>query len=109
MKRVFVMYDLQPGVSEERYEQFSRDLDQVITAHRPGVLRFEVHMVRGAYRGVAGEPASKAPFQVIETLDVASWEAWMRAVASDEMAPVRDNFARVADLDSVVMVWGDQV
>ena len=108
MERVFVMYDLKPGVTQERYTDFSRELDQVITARLPGVLKFEVHIVKGAARGVEGKPTEQ-PFKVIETIDVASWDAWMRVVASDAMAPVREGFTEVADLDTVVMAWGGQV
>ena len=106
MERVFCHYKLKPGVTREQYLRFSRELDQVITAHRPGVLRFEVHMIEKEYVGEDGRDPS---VEIVETIDVAGWEAWLAVMASDEMAPVRAGFAEVADGDSVVSWRGTPI
>jgi hypothetical protein len=108
MQRVFVTYRLKQGVEHDDFAKFSRDLDQVITAHRPGVLRFEVHRVEGAASGVEGVACDRTE-DIVETIDVASWEAWMAAVRTPEMAPVREAFTELVDLDSVRMTWGSPI
>ncbi len=113
MERVFNMYRLKAGVSIEEYIKFSQDLDQVVTAHRPGVLSFEAHIIAGSAEGsevaIGADPtalSSNVPYHVIETIDVANWAAWMRVVASDEMAPVRDAWELVADSTTTRMILG---
>lgn len=101
MERVFVSYTLKAGIAREEYAAFSREVDQVITASQPGVLRFDVHVVEEASDGDGA--GATAPVDVVETLDVASWDAWQRVVASEPMAPVREAFAKVVDTASVQM------
>lgn len=101
MEHVFVSYNLKPGVGRDEYVHFSRELDQVITASQPGVLSFDVHLLEGGSDGDGID--TTPPVDVVETLDVASWEAWKRVVTSAPMAPVREAFANVVDTASVQM------
>ncbi len=101
MERLFITYKLNDGVSREEFVAFSRDLDQVVTPQQPGVLRFEAHVVEP---GANEEPDSVLPFDVIETVEVASFDAWRKALVSDEMRTVVTEFERVADQSSVLMM-----
>lgn len=100
MERVFVHYRLKSGVTPAQYEAFAKNLDQKITTHQPGVIKFETHIID--YAEDSNGELEGPPVEVVETLDVSGWEAWQEVMASDAMAPVRAGFAEVADSDSVV-------
>lgn len=101
MERLFITYRLNDGVSREDFIAFSRDLDQVITPRQPGVVRLKAHLVEPETND---EPDNRPPFDVIETVDVASFDAWRKALGSDEMTIVINEFERVADQGSVRMI-----
>lgn len=101
MERVFITYKLNPDVTRAMFESFSKDLDQVVTPHQRGVLRFQAHIVEAV---TAASQLPNKPFDVIETVDVASFEAWLQAIGSDGMKPVIAEFERIADQASVQMI-----
>ena len=102
MQKVFVMYKLKPGVDIRKYLEWSRTVDQTTTPFQPGVYRFEVYQMKGAEKG-------ELPYQIIEDIDVESWEAWQRAVTGPGMAQVVKQWEDYGDASSVVMIYGDKI
>ncbi|TAK21749.1 MAG: hypothetical protein EPO26_13300 [Chloroflexota bacterium] len=102
MQKVFVMYNLKPGVALEDYMAWSRTRDQVVTPFQSGVIRFEVYAVQGAEKGAP-------PYQIIEDIEVESWAAWQQALAGTGMAPIVSEWDAYGDASSLVMVYADKV
>ena len=102
MQKVFVMYKLKPGVSIEEYRKWSISLDQKVTPFMPGVHRFEVYEIEGAEKG---EPQ----YQIVEDVDVDSWEAWQKVVASEAMKEVVETWGNYGDESTLRMIYGKKI
>ena len=89
MEHVFVTYRIR---SREAYERWSRERDQVVVPAAPGIEGFEVYLVEGD-----GEP----PYDVVEVITVESWDAFQRALETDDMKQLGREFGDVADPASV--------
>ena len=100
--KVIVLYKLKQGVSLKEYCEWSLQVDQRLTPAQPAVNRFEPHVVIGGEGG--GEK-----YAIFEDLEVESWEAWQKALTSEEMKPVVEGWPKVADESSLVIVYGKRV
>ena len=40
--KVFISYDLAPGVTREQYDTWSKEVDQPLASRQPGVLADEI-------------------------------------------------------------------
>ena len=102
MQKVFVMYKLKPGVTMEQYKKFSAETDRPITPHQPGVISFKVYEIKGRDKG-------GSPFDIVEDVDVESWDAWNKCVASEGMKKVVEEWGKVGDESSMTMIYGDEI
>ena len=102
MQRVFVMYKLKPGVSMDDYRKWSQEVDQKITPHQPGVKSFKVFEIKGAEKGTP-------PYQIVEDIEVESWEAWQKVVSGEGMKKVITEWNNYGDADTLIAVYGDQI
>ena len=102
MHKVFVTYNLKPGVDVEDYKRWSRSRDQATTPFVDGVIRFEVYEVRGAEKG-------QPPYRIVEDIEVESWEAWQKALQGPAMAPIVKEWDQFGDGGSVVMLWAEKI
>jgi hypothetical protein len=102
MQKVFVMYKLKPGVSIEEYRKWSVSLDQKVTPFLTGVYRFEVYEIEGAEKG---EPQ----YQIVEDIDVDSWEAWQKVVASEAMKEVIETWGNYGDESTLRVIYGKKI
>jgi hypothetical protein len=102
MVRVFVTYRLRSDVTLADYMTWSRDIDQRTTPAQPGIRNFEVHAIEGSE---GGEPWC----EIIESIDVDSFEAFQQAVAGDGMKFIRESFPQYADESTVRTVYGSRV
>jgi hypothetical protein len=101
VERVFITYNLKPGVSEEDYVAFSGRLDQIVLPSQPGVNRFDANLVLEARRD---DGETEAPYHVIETVEVATWQAWLAALEREDVKAIAPDFERIADTSTVCMV-----
>lgn len=102
MQKVYCLYKLKPDVQWEDYLEWSRDVDQAITREQRGVQRFNVYRMQGTRGGAA-------PWDVVEDIDVDSWDAWQECLARPEMADVVKGFREMADPDTAVTIYGGQI
>jgi uncharacterized protein (TIGR02118 family) len=102
VQKVFVMYKLKPGVDPREYVEWSKSVDQTTTPFQPGVYRFEVYQIKGRDGG-------DSPYDIVEDIDVESWEAWQQTVAGPGMAKVVTDWNNYGDADSLVAIYGDKV
>jgi hypothetical protein len=102
MQKVFVMYKLKPGVSMEEYKAWSRRVDQVITPHQPGAKQFQVFEIKGADKGTS-------PYQVVESIDVAGWDAWQTCLIGPGMKDVVKEWDNYGDSSTLVTLYGDEI
>lgn len=103
MQKVLVMYKLRPGVTLDQYTSWSKQIDQRITPGQDGIIRFEVYAVQRV-NGPEG-----AQYQVVEDIDVESWDAFERCVAGPGMAYVQETFPRYADESTLVTICGNRI
>ena len=89
MEHVLVTYRIR---SREAYERWSRERDQVVVPQAPGVEGFEVYLVEGG---------DDPPYDVVEVIAVESWDAFQRALETDDMKQLGSEFGDVADGQSV--------
>lgn len=102
MQKVFVTYNLKPGVTLEQYTEWSRAVDQQITPGERGVIRFEVYAIEGVISG-------KQFYQIIEDIEVVDHETWVKSMTGPGMDYVRETFPIFADADSMSMVYGSKI
>lgn len=102
MPRAFAMYNLKPGVTMEQYRQFSREIDQKITPTQPHVQRFEVYEIKGRDQG-------KPPYQILEVIDVDSFEGWIQTTQGEGMKKVVEEWNKLCDPSSMVHIWGEKI
>ncbi len=102
MQKVFVTYKLRPGVTLDNYSSWSREIDQRITPGQKGVIRFEVYAIEGADKG--------EPFcQVVEDIEVDSFQVWKDVLKSDAMAYVNETAFKFIDESSLQMIFGSRI
>ena len=102
MQRVFLMYSLKKGVRMEDYKNWSCAVDQQVTPKQPGVNKFEVHEIKGADKG-------NPPCQIMEYIEVDSWEKWQEVLKSKGMERVVKEWNAYGDAETVVSIWGDKI
>ncbi|RKT56130.1 hypothetical protein [Saccharothrix australiensis] len=102
MQKVYCLYKLKPGVSADEYVAWSKTVDQAITSRQECVRRFRVVKLEGSRTGAA-------PWDVVEDIEVESWDAWQDCLAQPAMAEVVEGFRRMADRDSAVTVFGAEI
>ncbi len=102
MQKVFVMYRLKPGVDIEEYKKWSIGLDQKVTPFEPGVHRFEVYEIEGAEKG-------QSPYQIVEDIDVESWEQWQKTVNGPGMKEVIETWGKYGDESTLVVIYGKKI
>lgn len=102
MQRVFVMYKLKRGVSMDDYKKWSKEVDQKITPYQSGVKSFKVFEIKGTDKGTP-------PYQIVEDIEVESWEAWQKVVEGEEMKKVVSDWNNYGDTATLTIVYGDQI
>ena len=103
MQKVFVMYKLNDGVTLEDYIVWSKEIDQRITPGQPGINRFEVYAIEG--HDGDGEPR----VQIVEDIEVETWETFQQTVAGDGMAYIRETFPNYADESTLTTIYGSRI
>jgi hypothetical protein len=102
VQKVFVSYRLRPSVSVEQYKTWSREIDQRITPGQKGIIRFEVYCIEGADKG--------EPFcQIVEDIEVESFQAFTETVKGSGMAYVMETFGKLVDESTVQTVYGSKI
>jgi len=102
MERVFVIYNLKPGVSIDEYRKFSIDIDQKITPNQAGIDKQEIYSIKRA-------DTEYPKFQIVEIFDVDSWEAYKKIMGSEVMKPVFKEWEKYCDTSSVVTLYGEKI
>lgn len=100
--RVFAFYRLKDGVDIDEYMEWSRRVDQP-TCHRMKACHsFEVFIVRGEARG-------QGFYDIVEDIEVESWEAWQETLTSPEFAQVATEWPKYGDESSLMIVYCDKI
>jgi hypothetical protein len=103
MQKVLVMYKLRPDVTLDQYISWSKQIDQRITPGQAGITRFEVYAVEHV------EGPDNAQYEVVEDIEVESWDAFQQCVDGPGMAYVQETFPLYADESTVVTICGNRV
>lgn len=93
--RVFTLYRLNKGVDLDEFKRWSLDVDQPTCHRMKSCHRFEVHLITG------GSPTD-LPFDVIEDINVESWEGWQRDQASEGFSQIREEWPRFGNEASLI-------
>jgi hypothetical protein len=93
--RVFTLYRLNDGVDVEEFKRWSLEVDQPTCHRMESCHRFEVHLITGGSQG-------DVSFDVIEDIDVESWEGWQRDQASEGFSQIREEWPRFGDAGSLI-------
>jgi hypothetical protein len=102
MQKIIVTYRLRPGVTLKQYKAWSCAADQRITSSQPGVIRFEVYAVEGAQDG-------KPHCDIVEDIDVDSYEAFARTLKGPGMRYCAETFPKYVDVSTVRLVYGSRI
>ncbi len=101
MVHIFMMYNVLPGKMEE-YRKHSRTTDQPTLKGQPGIRKFTVYEIKGAQTG-------KSPYQVVEDIEVDSWDAFLKVAASDAGKKLGEMWKKYCDEASQITVFGDPI
>ena len=101
MVHIFMMYNVQRG-KMEAYRKHSRKTDQPTLKKQPGIIDFHVYEIKGAQSG-------KSPYQVVEDIEVESWEAFQKVAASAVGKKLGTQWKEYCDESSAVTVYGDPI
>lgn len=89
--RIVVLFNLKPGVSRERYEEWARARDLPSVRALPSIAGFDVYRSTGLLGG--GEP----PYAYVEIIDVADMARFGDDVTADPMPTIAAEFGALAD------------
>lgn len=101
MVRVFITYNLKEGVSVEDFIKWAKEVDQPVLTRQPGVIAAEYYAAKGAGKG---DP----PYDILENIDVESWEAWQKVNKYPDMKPIYEQWLGYCDPDSVSVVYAEK-
>jgi hypothetical protein len=102
MTMVIIRYRLAKGVTREQYREWSCTVDQVVGGRQPGISRYEVYEVTGAGAG-------EVDADIVEVIEADSVEAWEKVNGYAEMKPVYEGWLKIADPDSVTLLYAEVV
>lgn len=58
---------------------------------------------------IEGAEKGKSPYMIVEDIDVNSWEAWQKVVASDAMKKVVSEWGNYGDDSTLTVIYGNQI
>ncbi|MEL7537338.1 MAG: REDY-like protein HapK [Pseudomonadota bacterium] len=90
--RVFVLFNLKPGVDRDAYERWARATDLPVVNALQSVDEFRVFKA-GGLLGSEGE----SPYEYIETLDIGDMDTFGKELATEQMRQVAAEFNEFAD------------
>jgi len=97
MTRILAMYNLKEGVTFREYRDWSIRVDLPVCRKQKEMRQINVYK--------AERPdGERVPFEIIELVEVESWDAWTRACGVGEMKNTLDEWGNYADGESLVMV-----
>ena len=99
--KLFLLYRLRPGVTPERYREWSRTRDQPTLKGCEGIVEYRVFAVEDA--------DGRSAYTIVEHVDVADWETWKRVTSSGPMAPIGEDFQELVDTGSVITLRGEEI
>jgi hypothetical protein len=100
--RVFTFYNLNEGVDVEEFKEWSRRVDQPTCARMSSCERFDVYLIGG---GTDNMPS----FDVVEDIDVESWEAWQRTQESEEFSQIIREWPKYGNAASLMSVFCEKI
>ena len=89
--RIFVLFNLRPGIEKAAYLDWAKSTDLPIVRGLASISSFEVFEVSGLL-GADGPP----PYQYIEVVDIKDMEQFGKDVAQEVMQRVAAEFATFA-------------
>lgn len=93
-------FTLQPGVTAQEFERFSREMDRPACLSFPQVQQFEVYVADGAQ---FDDPSR---VEIIELMTVSSWPEWVAVRdGTPELVPVVNRFAELVDTSTVTTIF----
>jgi uncharacterized protein (TIGR02118 family) len=101
MVHIFMMYNVKPK-KMEAYRKHSRKTDQPTLKKQPGVISFTVYEIKGAQTG-------KSPYQIVEDIEVESWEAFQKVAASPAGKKLGDMWREYCDEPSQITIYGEPI
>jgi uncharacterized protein (TIGR02118 family) len=101
MVHIFMMYNLKPG-KLEAYREHSHKTDQPTLLKQPGVRKFAVYEIKGGQ-------GDKVPYQVVEDIEVDSWEAFQKVAASPEGKRLGEMWKEYCEEASAVTIYGEPI
>lgn len=58
---------------------------------------------------IEGAEKGKSPYMIVKDIDVNSWEAWQKVVASDAMKKVVSEWGNYGDDSTLTVIYGNQI
>ena len=101
MTNLFIMYKLRPDVKMEDFMEFSRNRDRPLVLKQDCVHKFDVYEMKGSRAGVVH-------FDIVEHLQVESWEEFKKLSDLEEVKKNGIEFKKHVDTDTVKVLHGNQ-
>jgi len=101
MQRVIILYNLKPSASIDEFKKWSREVDQKTVPRQKGVRSFEVIAIKGEKK--------KFSYQIAEIIEVDKYEMWQKALQTEEMKKVVQQWSKWGDESSLITLYGDPI
>ena len=101
MVHVFMMYNVKPR-KMDAYRRHSHKTDQPTLKKQPGVINFTVYEIKGSQTG-------KSPYQIVEDIEVESWEAFQKVAASSAGKRLAEMWKEYCVEPSQVTIYGESI
>lgn len=102
MQKVINLYNLKPGANMDEFKKWSREVDQKTVPRQEGVRSFEVIEIKASEK-------EDFSYQIAEIIDVDRYEMWQKALKTEEMKKVVQQWRKWGDESSVITFYGDLV
>jgi len=97
---MFPTYKLRPDVDVEAFKKHMATVDQPACRKGRGVRGFDVYVLKPTDKG-------SVPFDVIEVIDVDSYEDWDRLCTAPEHQPLIEAWKQFGDEQSLAFVHAE--
>lgn len=101
MQRVIILYNLKPSASIDEFKKWSREVDQKTVPRQKGVRSFEVITIKSEKKNFS--------YQIAEIIEVDTYEMWQKALQTEEMKKVVQQWSKWGDESSVITLYGDPI
>jgi hypothetical protein len=100
----YVLAALKPGVTQEEYERFEREVDYVVANGMKTIVSYRTHRITAADARLSG-----GPWQYIERIEITDRAEYERELATAGKAMIEELYGKYLDRAMTTSIWSELV